>query len=182
MNSASSLIVSAGTAAQCSSFVSMRLAAACVLCFLTLAGAAAAIETFPITGASIAKAKLGWTQAHYRSVLGAPGRVDHLEGGLVRLAYPKRKLEVYLHAGRGVAVATWNKRFTDGAGIGPCAPIVDAQQAYAARWVKLLGGPDLQLWEYRTLTFRIGKGKVLAVVLATKPYRLQIAGDTSDCA
>jgi len=150
--------------------------------FVALAGGAAAVETFPITGASIAGAKLGWTQAHYRSVLGAPARVDHLEGGLVRLAYPGRKLEVYLHGGRGVAVSTWNRRFTDGAGIGPCSRIVDAQQAYGARWVKLLGGPDLQLWQYRTLTFRIGKAKVLAVVLATKPYRLQIAGNTSDCA
>src|SRR4051794_35154654 len=183
MNSASSLIVSAGTAAQCSSFVGMRLSLACVVCAvaLSLAGGAAAVETFPITGASIAKAKLGWTQAHYRSVLGAPARVDRLEGGLVRLAYPKRKLEVYLHGGRGVAIATWNRRYTDGAGIGPCAPIVDAQQAYDAHWTKLLGGPDVQLWQYRTLTFRIGKGKVLAVVLATNPYRLQIAGNTSDC-
>ena len=148
---------------------------------LIAAGTAGAIETFPITGASIAKAKLGWTQAHYRAVLGKPGRIDRLEGGLTRLAYPGRQLEVYVHAGRGVAVATWNRRYTDGAGIGPCAPIEAAQSTYGARWVKLTGGPNLALWEYRTLTFRIGKGKVLAVVLATKPYRLQIAGNTSDC-
>jgi hypothetical protein len=181
MNSASSLIVSAGTAAQCSSFAPVRLSVT-ALCFFALVGGAAAVETFLITGTSIAGAKLGWTQAHYRTVLGAPGRVDRLEGGLVRLAYPGRKLEVYLHGGRGVAVSTWNRRFTDGAGIGPCSRIVDAQQAYGARWVKLAGGPDLQLWQYRTLTFRIGKGKVLAVVLATKSYRLPIAGNTSDCA
>lgn len=151
-------------------------------CFLALVGGAAAVEAFPITGTSIAGAKLGWTQARYRTVLGAPGRVDRLEGGLVRLAYPGRRLEVYLHGGRGVAVSTWNRRFTDGAGIGPCSRIVDAQEAYGAHWVKLAGGPGLQLWQHRTLTFRIGKGKVLAVVLATKAYRLQIAGNTSDCA
>jgi hypothetical protein len=162
----------------------MRLTVAFVLCSaaLALASGAAAVETFPITGASIAKAKLGWTEAHYRSMLGAPGHVDQLEGGLVRLAYPGRKLEVYLHGGHGVAVATWNRRYSDGAGIGPCARIVDAQQAYGARWVKLFGGPALQLWQYRTLTFRLGKGKILAVVLATKAYRLQIAGNTADCA
>src|SRR3954468_23598562 len=108
----------------------MRLTVAFALCSaaLALASGAAAVETFPITGASIAKAKLGWTQAHYRSLLGAPGRVDRLEGGLVRLVYPRRKLEVYLHGGRGVAISTWNRRYTDGAGIGPCAPVVDAQQ------------------------------------------------------
>ena len=151
-----------------------------LLAALVLTGTALAVETFPITGASIAGAKLGWTRAQYQAKLGAPGRVDHLESGLTRLLYPKRKLEVYLH-GKGVAIATWNKRYTDGAGIGPCSPIVDAQNTFGARWVKLLGGPDLQIWEYRTLTYRIGKGKVLAVVLATKPYRVQIAGNTRDC-
>jgi hypothetical protein len=159
----------------------MRRIAFALVAGLVLCAAARAVESFPITGVSIAKAHLGWTQARYGAVLGKPARIDHLEGGLTRLAYPGRKLEVYLHAGRGVAVATWNRRYSDGAGIGPCAPIVDAQQAYGARWIKLTGGPDLQLWQYGTLTDRIGKGKILAVVLATKPYRLQIAGNTSDC-
>jgi hypothetical protein len=157
-----------------------RIALAAALA-LVVVGSAAAIETFPITGASIAKAKLGWTRAHYRAVLGKPGRVDQLEGGLTRLVYRTRKLEVYLHAGRGVAVATWNKRYTDGAGIGPCAPLADARATFGSHWVKLTGGPSLALWQYRTLTYRVGKGKVLAVVLATKKYRLQIAGNTSDC-
>src|SRR5205814_948490 len=128
--------------------------------------------SFPITGSSIGGARLGWTRAGYVGKLGRPTRVDQLEGALTRLSYGKRKLEIYLHAGKGVAIATWNRRYTDGAGIGPCSPIGDAQQAFGARWTKLIGGPDLQLWEYRTLTYRIGKGKVLAVVLATKPYRL----------
>jgi hypothetical protein len=148
---------------------------------LVLVGSAAAIETFPITGASIGKARLGWTRAHYQAVLGKPGRVDRLEGGLTRLTYPGRKLEVYLRTGRGVAVATWNRRYTDGAGIGPCAPLADAQATYGANWVKLTGGPNLALWQYRTLTFRVGKGKVLAVVLATKRYGRQVAGNTTDC-
>jgi hypothetical protein len=159
----------------------MRWTALLAVVALAAAGGAAAVETFPITGASIAGAKLGWTRAHYQTVLGKPGRVDQLEGGLTRLAYPARKLEVYLHAGHGVAVATWNKRYTNGAGIGPCSRIVDAQAAFGTRWVKLAGGPALALWEYRTLTFRVGKGKVLAVVLAAKAYRLQIAGNTSEC-
>lgn len=159
----------------------MRWIALAAVVALVLAGSAVAIETFPITGASIAKAHLGWTQARYRTVLGAPARIDRLQGGMTRLAYPGRKLEVYLHAGRGVAISTWNRRYTDGAGIGPCSRIVDAQQTFGTHWVKLLGGPSLQLWQYRTLTYRIGKGKVLAVVLATKPYRVQIAGNTNDC-
>src|SRR3954471_1276821 len=128
INSASSLIVASVTAAQSSSLAAMRRVVFLLCVALVAAGAAGAVETFPITGASIAKAKLGWTQAHYRSLLGAPGRVDRLEGGLVRLVYPRRKLEVYLHGGRGVAISTWNRRYTDGAGIGPCAPVVDAQQ------------------------------------------------------
>jgi hypothetical protein len=148
---------------------------------LVLAGSALAVESWPISGGSIAGASLGWTSAHYRAKLGAPSRVDRLEGGLTRLVYRKRKVEVYLHAGRGVALSTWNRTYTDGAGIGPCGKIVDAQAAYGARWVKLTGGPDLALWQYRTLTFRIGKGKILAVVLAKPAYRLQIAGNTSDC-
>jgi hypothetical protein len=148
---------------------------------LALAESAAAVETFPITGVSIANARLGSTSSQYQHLLGRATRVDQLEGGLVRLTFASRKLEVYLHGGKGVAIATWNKRYTDGAGIGPCARIVDAQKAFGAHWVKLTGGPDLALWQQRTLTYRVGKGKVLAVVLATKPYRLQIAGNTRDC-
>ena len=159
----------------------MRRLAALVLVALAVAAPAAAIETFPITGASIAKAKLGWKGFQYRATLGKPSRLDMLEGGVVRMTFAARKVEVYLHAGKGVAIATWNRRYTDGAGIGPCSPIVDAQKTFGARWVKLTGGPNLALWQYRTLTYPIAKGKVLAVVLATKPYRLQIAGNTRDC-
>ena len=111
-----------------------------------------------------------------------------MDGRLTRLVYGKRKLEVYLHAGKGVALATWNRRYTDGAGIGPCSPIdgvlraiIAGEKAYSVHWVKLLDGPNVQLWQHGTLTYRIGKRKILAVVLARKPYRLQIAGNTSDC-
>jgi hypothetical protein len=157
-----------------------RIAAPIVLA-LAAAGAAAAVETWPITGASIAQAKLGWTRTHYQATLGKAGHVDLLEGGLTRLTYPQRKLEVYLHDGRGVALATWSRRNTDGAGIGPCSRLEDARATYGTHWQKLTGGPDLALWEYRNLTFRVGRGKVLAVVLAAKRYRLQIAGNTHDC-
>src|SRR4051812_22235900 len=130
MNSASSLIVASVTAAKCSSLAAMRRVAALVLLALVVAGPAAAIETFPITGASIAKAKLGWTGFQYKAALGTPSRLDMLEGGVARMTFASRKLEVYLHGGKGVAIATWNRRYTDGAGIGPCSPIVDAQKAF----------------------------------------------------
>jgi hypothetical protein len=160
----------------------MRQLLAALLVALVVPGAVLAIETWPITGASIAGAKLGWTRAQYDAKLGKPGRVDQLELGVTRLVYAKRKLEVYLHARRGVGIATWNRRHSDGAGIGPCAPLADARATYGTNWKKLTGGPSLALWHYRTLTFRVGKGKVLAVVLATKPYRLLVAGNTNDCA
>src|SRR3954454_11592560 len=116
MNSASSLIVASDTAAQSSSLRAMRCPALVLVVALVAVGSAAATETFPITGGSIARAKLGWTRAHYDAALDKPARVDRLETGLTRLAYPGRKLEVHLQAGRGVAVATWNRRYTDGAG------------------------------------------------------------------
>src|SRR4051812_22235883 len=84
MNSASSLIVASVTAAKGSSLGAMRRVAALVLLALVVAGPAAAIETFPITGASIAKGKLGCTGFHYKAALGTPRRLDMLARALGR--------------------------------------------------------------------------------------------------
>jgi hypothetical protein len=166
----------------------MRWTALLAVLALVAAGSATAIETFPITGASIGGAKLGWTRAHYQTVLGKPRRVDQLEGGLTRLAYPGRELEVYLQGGRGVAVATWNRHYRNSARLGPCAPldavlnaIIAGEKGYDVHWKRLLAGRDVQIYQHETLTYRVNKHTILAVALATKPYRLQVAGNTSDC-
>lgn len=103
---------------------------------LALAGAAAASEGFPISQTTIGGAAPGLSKQRYRALLG-PQRAgeDHLEGGLVRLTFPRRKTEVYFRVdgNAGIGVVTWNGAWRDAAGIGPCSPVADLKAAYAGK-------------------------------------------------
>jgi hypothetical protein len=107
--------------------------------------------------------------------------VDHLEGGLTKLAFTKLRVEVYLRAASGVAIHTYSRRFVTAAGIGPCSPARDFNAAFGKQVRKLKSTGPVTLYRFGNLVFRIYHSRVGAVTLGKGAVAAQVAGNSLDC-
>ena len=131
-----------GERARRGRFGRRRYAIAAPVVALILVATAAAILTgrdgaapapVRITQTSIAGAKLGLTQAQYKSLYGIGWREDVFTlPNFPVLIYAHRRESVYFDPDtrRGIIVTTWNKEHRTAAGVGPCSTIEELKAAY----------------------------------------------------
>ena len=149
---------------------------------LALAAPAAAVERYPIEPSAIGGVKVGATAAQAKAKLGA-ARVDHLEGGLMRLVFAKARTEVYFKEGgtKALGVVTWNKGYATAAGIGPCSPVADLKAAYAGKVKPFKSGGAVVAYRFGNLTFTAEGKTVGAVMLSAGGLSPFVALNATEC-
>src|SRR5438105_15838193 len=98
---------------------------------LVLAATGAALPVRSIEQHSVGGARLGLKKHGYVRAFGRPMRLDRLEGGLTKLVF--RRVDVFLHAGAGVAITTIGRNYKTIAGVGPCSRASTLLHAYGHR-------------------------------------------------
>ena len=149
---------------------------------LALAAAAGAVERFPIEPGAIGGVQVGATAAQAKAKLGA-ARVDHLEGGLLRLVFAKARTEVYFKEGgtKALGVVTWNKGYRTAAGLGPCSPVADLKAAYAGKLKPFKAGGAVVAYRLGNLTFTAEGKTVGDVMLSTGGLTAFVALNATEC-
>jgi hypothetical protein len=158
----------------------MRRVALMLVLFALGAAAAPAAIAPTISQKEIGGARLGMTPAQLRAVVGRPGRVGQLEGGLMRLTYVRADLEVYFRNGRVTQVVTWNGRFRTARGVGPCSTEAELKAAYAGLRRTALGGGEVA-YRHRLLVFDVQGGRVLGVGLGRGSATAFIVANSLGC-
>lgn len=147
-----------------------------------LVPAAGAFERFPIEPGAIGGVKVGATTAQAKAKLGA-ARVDHLEGGLMRLVFAKARTEVYFKEGgtKALGVVTWNKAYRTAAGLGPCSPVADLKAAYAGKLKPFRLGGVVVAYRLGNLTFTAEGARVGDVMLSAGGLKAYVALNATEC-
>lgn len=136
-----------------------------------------------ITQTAIAGAVLGKPSSYYRAAFGRPWRLDRLEGGLERLSFPQRNLDVYFRSGgkTAIGIVTWSIRLRTSGGVGPCSTIADLHRAYDPNLVPFRQGGRLLAYRLGALRFTTSKGRVGAVQLSRAPLTVFAALNSPAC-
>ncbi len=136
-----------------------------------------------ITQTQIAGAALGKQAPYYRAAFGRPWRRDRLEGGLERLSFPQRALDVYFRSGHkaAVGIVTWSIRLRTREGIGPCASLAALRSAYGSRIVAFRRSGKVRAYRLGQLWFALASGRVAAVQLSRKPLTVFTALNSPAC-
>jgi len=160
----------------------VRRLALVVLLALAVPAATSAAVSPRISQSEIAGVQPGMTRAEVRAVLERRGRLDRLEGGLTRLAYPQLRVEVYFRDGRDAAVdvLTWGERYRTAKRIGPCSSELDLRAAYGSLRRTVLPGGEVA-YHLGRLVFDVRNGRVLAVVLGRGTATPYLAANSLGC-
>jgi len=143
------------------------LAALCAGVLPAAAGGGASITQTSVKGAS-----LGQTKAYYRARYGAPGRLDRLQDGLERLAFPALRIEIYFRpkqSARAVGILTWSPNLKTVHGVGPCSTLAALKNAYGNRLPRVQFAGKIVAYRLGKLSFITeGRARVLVVQLSAK--------------
>jgi hypothetical protein len=162
----------------------MRIAialAAALVCTAPLASAQKAIDIAP---SYIAGIHLGASQAHARTLMTKPVRLDRLEDGYLRYVSTRQKLESYFRSGtKGVAVVTtWNRQLKTDEQIGPCSTVAALKRAYGSRLVPFRQGGRIVAYRLGPLIFTVEGGKRVGVVaLGRGQQAVYVALSATEC-
>ena len=132
-----------------------------------LAAAVASALVAPTIGTyGIGGAPLGKSRQFYRAHFAKPVVVEQLEGGLMRLTFPKLRLQVYFkHDGVGaIGILTWNRKFHTAKGIGPCSSLADLRHAYGSQLKPFRFAGTIAAYRLGNLWFTTKAGQTVGVV------------------
>ena len=162
------------------------VAAAVVLTIAAFAGgtAGAVQPSDRITQTSIGGVTLGGTARNYSRTLGAPDFSTRLPGALVRMTFAGGRIQVFLRAGRGVAVLTASDQLRTVQHVGPCIGTAHLRRVYGRRLVayKRAHQPTPVAFRVGRLVFSTPAGQVGAVLLTRSPSMyLTLLLNSSSC-
>lgn len=166
----------------------LTLVTTCALLAVVAIAADAATSATPpqqlITAKSVGGVRLGLTRSAYVKLAGKPVATK-VAGGLARLYFPSRKLQVYLDArGRGVGVLVNESDFRTPSGVGPCSSLQLLRTAFGTRLAavgRVLPG-KAAIYRSGALVFAVTNAKTIgAVLLHTPALPASVALDTGQC-
>jgi Tol biopolymer transport system component len=136
---------------------------------------------FTITSRSIGGAALGLRRADYVGALPGRARLNLLGERLARLVFSSLGLDVYLSAGKGVALVAYDSRFRTAKSVGPCSPATALIDTYGDRLQRIPTSGAVTLYRLGTLVFRVANARVGAVAVGRGSIAAQAAGNSIDC-
>jgi hypothetical protein len=134
-----------------------------------------------ITQRSISGATLGLSRPDYMAALPGAARLDRVDRGLNRLVFTDLGIDVYLGAGKGTTLLTYDRRFSTAESVGPCSPVGALRHEYGDRLRQLPTTGPVSLYRLGRLVFRVAGDRVGAIAVGDGPLAVAAAGNSIDC-
>jgi hypothetical protein len=131
---------------------------------------------------AVGSAPLGLRRAAYVRRLGRVSYTTRLPGGLRRLTFGRREIDVYLsRTGRGVAILTSEEEYRTKAGVGPCSSLRSLKRAYRRRLAVKRQARSIVAYRLGRLVFAVPAHRVGVVMLASPQFPVTIAVNAGQC-
>lgn len=134
-----------------------------------------------ITQRSISGATLGRSRSDYLHALPGATRLDRIDRALNRLVFADLGIDVYLDAGKGTTLLTYDRRFRTAESVGPCSPAAALRHEYGNRLQQLSTTGPVSLYRLGRLVFRVVGDRVGAIAVGSGALAVAAAGNSIDC-